>query len=77
VHPGLSDRFGPPLDAAHAAPLFTDTWPQMRDKVTAILRSRGRPADGYLVIGETPAERAWAEAGKTAGFLTGETYFAA
>jgi hypothetical protein len=63
------------LDAAHAAPLATESWAAMRDHVRAIILSRGLPSDGYLVIGETALERDWAEAGKTAGFLTGERYF--
>lgn len=66
----------PPLDAAHPAPRFTDSWSAMRDRIAAIPRSRGRPPDGYIVVGETAWERDWAEAGKTAGFLTGGRYFA-
>jgi len=66
----------PPLDACYPAPRFTDTWPAMRDQIAAIIRSRGRPADGYILIGETASERDWAEAGRTAGFLTGARYFA-
>jgi hypothetical protein len=66
---------GPPCDAAYAAPKFTDPWPVMRDTITGIIRDRGRPSDGYLLIGETDDERAWAEAGRTAGFLPGQRYF--
>jgi hypothetical protein len=78
VHPGPDmAAFGPPLDDVQAAPLFTDPWPAMRDRIAGILRARGRPSDGYLMIGETSGERDWAEAGRMAGFLTGERYFAA
>ena len=66
-----------PLDAAFAAPLSTATWSAMRDQIAAMIRARARPADGYLVIGETSLERDWAAAGKTAGFLTGDRYFGA
>lgn len=65
------------LDAVCAAPAFLDPWPRMRDHLRGVIRGRGRPADGFLVIGETAAERDWAEAGKTAGFLTGTRYFGA
>ena len=65
------------IDAAFAAPSFLDPWPRMRDQLCCVIRARGKPADGYLVIGETAFERDWAEAGKTAGFLTGARYFGA
>ena len=65
------------LDAVCAAPSFLDPWPRMRDHLRAVIRGRGGPADGYLVIGETAAERDWAEAGRTAGYLSGARYFEA
>lgn len=76
VHRPLTpSAFGPPLDAAYPAPRFTDPWPVMRDRINAIIRDRGRPSDAYLLIGETDDERSWAEAGRTAGFLSGARYF--
>jgi hypothetical protein len=66
-----------PVEAAVAAPSAALSWPAMRDRVRDILRLRGLPADAVLVIGETALEREWAEAGKMAGFLTGERYFGA
>ena len=65
-----------PIDATFAAPSFLATWPAMRDQLNYVIQARGKPADGYLVIGETAFEREWAEAGKTAGYLTGARYFA-
>lgn len=65
------------LDAMFAAPSFLETWPAMRDQLSCVIRARGKPADGFLVIGETAFERDWAEAGRTAGFLSGERYFGA
>jgi hypothetical protein len=65
------------IDASFAAPSFLDPWPAMRDQLRGVIRSRGKPADGFLVIGETAFERDWAEAGKTAGFLSGAHYFGA
>jgi hypothetical protein len=72
-----ADQVIPPCDAAAPAPGPLLTWSDMRTEVAALLRGRGRPCGGYLVIGETPAERDWAEAGRTAGFLTGARYFSA
>lgn len=64
-----------PVEAAVAAPAALLGWPAMRDRVRDILRMRGLPPDGVLVIGETALEREWAEAGRTAGFLSGDRYF--
>jgi hypothetical protein len=66
-----------PVEAAVAAPSATLSWPAMRDRVRDILRLRALPPDAVLIVGETALEREWAEAGKTAGFLTGERYFGA
>lgn len=76
VHAPLLPGFqGNGLDATYAAPSFVDPWPAMRDQLRGVIRARGKPADGFLVIGETALERDWAEAGKMAGFLTGARYF--
>jgi hypothetical protein len=64
-----------PVDAAVAAPSSLLSWPAMRDRLRDIIRARGLPPDAVLVIGETALEREWAEAGRTAGFLTGQRYF--
>jgi len=79
VHPPLSPATvvfaNDCVDAAGQAPLAFDDWAQIRE---AVLRLKGRlPADGVVVIGETWAERAWAEAGRLAGFLPASTYFKA
>jgi hypothetical protein len=65
-----------PLDAAFAAPRSTDSWPAMRDRLRALLRDRRLPGDGVVLVGETALEREWAEAGKLAGFVRGDAYFA-
>ncbi|MBI1416116.1 MAG: hypothetical protein GC146_02735 [Limimaricola sp.] len=67
----------PQIDGAAPAPVFTDSWATMRDRIAATIRATGHPADRWLVIGETAFERDWAEAGRTAGFLPGAAYFAA
>jgi hypothetical protein len=66
---------GHALDAAARAPGFDQSWSAMRARLAAVIRQRGRPADGYLVIGETAFERDWAEAARSAGFLSAERYF--
>jgi hypothetical protein len=78
IHAPLLPGFqAEPIDATFAAPSFLTPWSAMRDQLRDVIRTRGRPADGFLVIGETAFERDWAEAGRTAGFLTGERYFGA
>lgn len=66
-----------PLDAAHPAPRFTDPWPGTRDRLRALLRDRRLPGDGVVLVGETALEREWVEAGRLAGFVPGDAYFAA
>ncbi|SMY08715.1 hypothetical protein [Flavimaricola marinus] len=75
-YPGIApDSLIPPCDAAAPAPAPWLSWSETRQQLVSALRSRGRPCGGYLIIGETGAEREWAAAGKTAGFLTGERFF--
>lgn len=64
------------LDAAHPAPRSTDPWPATRDRLRAVLRGRRRPGNGHVLGGETAIEREWVEAGRLAGFLTGDGDFA-
>lgn len=64
------------LDRAFAAPAFADSWAEMRDKVQAIVAAEGGPADRLLMIGDTAFEREWAEAGRMAGYLAAEQFFA-
>jgi len=49
----------------------------MRGQLQEIISRAGHPADRFVMIGDTPAERDWAEAGRTAGFLHGPVYFGA
>lgn len=64
------------LDAAHAAPLFTRSWSDMSREMREIVLARGGKGDGYVLVGEGAFEREWVAAGKLAGFVTGDTYFA-
>lgn len=66
----------PQIDAAYTAPQFHQSWPEMRDQMKLIAYTQGVSGDRYVLIGETAFEREWAEAGKMAGFLTGQRFFA-
>jgi len=65
----------PGIDAAHTAPRFTDSWSSMRDQMATITRSTHKPADRFVLIGDTDFEREWAEAARMAGFLPAQAYF--
>ena len=65
-----------PLDAAYAAPPSTMAWGEARNRLRAVLAERGLPRDGVILVGETAAEREWAEAARLAGFLQGDRAFA-
>jgi hypothetical protein len=65
-----------PLDAAHAAPRLLGTWPTMREQIRAVLQARRHPPDRVVLVGEPGPEREWCEAGRLAGFVTGDAYFA-
>ncbi|NIY71110.1 hypothetical protein HCZ30_01520 [Marivivens donghaensis] len=64
------------IDSAHAAPLFTSKWTDMRDDLRAMVQSRKGSADRFMLIGEGTIEREWVAAGQLAGFMSGEAYFA-
>jgi hypothetical protein len=60
------------LDAAHRAPRFLTSFPEMRE---ALSLAQGRlPANGLVVIG-TGLEAEWVAAGRLGAFLTAERYF--
>lgn len=64
------------IDRAYCAPHVQASWSDMRDHMRAILVQQNQPADGFLLIGDTAFEREWAVAGKTAGYLPAQSYFA-
>ncbi len=64
-----------PLDAEFPAPAIWASWSDMRDHLKAVLRQHGRPADRFLLVGDTTTERSWAEAAQTAGYMTAQDYF--
>ena len=65
----------PGLDAGFAAPAFTDSWVDVRDKMVGIIRAAGYPADRFVMIGDTAFEREWMEAGRMAAYLPAGQFF--
>ncbi|MEM8729893.1 MAG: hypothetical protein AAGF79_08245 [Pseudomonadota bacterium] len=66
----------PVLDATAAAPLFTDSWSQMRDRVRGFIRTQALPARQVLIIGDAPLEEEWSTAAQACGYLPSSAYFA-
>ncbi len=64
------------LAAWGPAPDLTSTWSELRQLVQAPLRETNLPLDGVLVIGDTALEREWSDAGRLAGFLHSDRFFA-
>lgn len=73
--PGAVLQANPVLDAAEAAPRFTDSWSQMRDRLQELLRGQRLPGGQVLVIGDAPLEPEWATAARAAGYLPAQEYF--
>ena len=70
ANPGL-------LDHAAPAPRFTESWSAMRDRIQGMVRERGLPADGVVLVSATALEREWCAAGKLAGAIPADRFFAA
>lgn len=70
ANPGL-------LDHAAPAPRFTESWSTMRDRIQGLVRDRGLPADGVVLVSATAVENEWCAAGKLAGIIPAERFFAA
>lgn len=75
MHRPLPTKPPVPLDFAARAPLFTDTWTEMRARLRAVLRERGLPADAVLLIGDTDFEQSWCAALRAGGYLSADRYF--
>jgi len=65
----------PVLDAAGAAPRFTDSWSQMRERLEGFIRQQRLPGNQVLIIGDAPLETEWTTAARAAGYLPAEQYF--
>ncbi len=63
------------LDTSQA-PHFTARWSEIRTLARKPIRAAGLPLDGVLVVGDQTLERDWSEAGKLAGYLPADLYFA-
>ncbi|MBB95359.1 MAG: hypothetical protein CML68_12300 [Rhodobacteraceae bacterium] len=74
--PGAVLQANPVLDAAGAAPRFTDSWSDMRDRVRGFIRDQGMPARQVLIIGDAPLEEDWSTAAQACGYLRSAEYFA-
>lgn len=76
---GLLERIrahhGAVLDAACAGPVLLGSW---SDTAAALDRARGGkvPADAVLLVGDTGIERDWVAAGRLAGYLASDRFFA-
>ena len=75
LNPGAVQNENPVLDAVDSAPLFTDSWSGMRDKLRGFIAQNRLPSDGVLVIGDTSLERGWSDAARAAGYLSADRYF--
>ncbi|MAC77616.1 MAG: hypothetical protein CML66_06090 [Rhodobacteraceae bacterium] len=74
--PGAVLQANPVLDATGAAPRFTDSWSQMRERVQGFIRAQALPARQVLIIGDTPMEEEWSTAAQACGYLPSAQYFA-
>lgn len=66
-----------PLDHCAMAPRVHASWSTVRKEMQQVFKDIGQPADRFVIIGNGPFEPQWAQAAKTAGFLTGDAYFQA
>lgn len=67
---------GVPLTAASPAPGAWAEWRETRAAIRAALDPLKLPGDAVLMVGEGQLQNDWAQAGKLAGFLSGDRYFA-
>lgn len=63
------------LDQVAPAPHPHVSWSDTKAHLKDIIRLTGKPADRFVLVGDTMFERDWAEAAQTAGYLTGASYF--
>ncbi|MEM8822308.1 MAG: hypothetical protein AAGF30_01755 [Pseudomonadota bacterium] len=76
VHAPMPVVAGSPLAWAERAPSFAVSWSEMSAHLRGVLREKGLPPDGVLMVGETAFEASWCPAAKAAGYVSGERYFA-
>lgn len=69
-------KSGVDLDTVITAPDLTHTWGQTRAILLTALDPAKIPADTVVAIGDTALEREWCAAGRLAGYLSADAYFA-
>ena len=74
VRPEALRNAHPMIGRVGKAPGLQASWGEVR-KVVLDLKG-ALPADGVVVVGETFLERDWSEAGRLAGYIPTERYFA-
>lgn len=65
----------PVLDATAAAPRFTDSWSDMRNRLENFIRKQSLPGHQVVIIGDAPLESDWTTAAKAAGYVPADRYF--
>lgn len=73
--PGMVEAANPVLDGVFPAPYALAGFGEMRDRVRAALGKL--PSDRVILVGDLGLERDWCAAGRLAGYLPAERYFAA
>ena len=72
---GVAAAGGGSLDAVHPAPELLGRWREAGVALRAALGSV--PGDRVILVGETALERDWCAAGRLAGWVPADRYFAA
>lgn len=72
--PSMLEAANPVLDEAWPAPYALAGFGEMRDRVRAALGKV--PSDQVILVGDLGLERDWCAAGRLAGYLPAERYFA-
>lgn len=74
LSPGVLEAANPALDGASAAPYALAQWGAARAAIRAALGKL--PGDGVVLVGAHGLEAEWCAAGRLAGYLPAERYFA-
>lgn len=72
--PGMIEAANPVLDGVSPAPYALASFGEMRARVRAALGKL--PSDQVILVGDLGLERDWCAAGRLAGYLPAERYFA-
>lgn len=72
----VAAKSGIVLDSVINAPTLSHTWGQTGIILRRALEAGKIPADTVVAIGDTALERDWCAAGRLAGYISAEAYFA-